>query len=86
MAPRPPPGRFTSGAFPVVHKTIKNLYLAGCDVGCLGINGSMMGGVMTASLLVGSGGYPRLLAASRRARPSATIVDPVADRPVGAPR
>lgn len=62
------PKRFTSGAFPVVSASVDNLYLAGCDVGCLGLNGAMMGGVMTAALLLGSAGYPRLQAAIRRKR------------------
>jgi phytoene dehydrogenase-like protein len=46
---------------------IRNLYLTGTDASVLGVMGALMGGVATASLLVGPGGFLRIM---RAARPS----------------
>ncbi len=44
---------------------IKNLYLTGSDVALLGIMGALMGGVLTASCLLGRFGYPEVMRAAR---------------------
>ena len=44
---------------------IRNLYLTGSDVALLGIMGALMGGVLTASCLLGSLGYPEVMRAAR---------------------
>ena len=44
---------------------IRNLYLTGSDVALLGIMGALMGGVLTASCLLGSFGYPEVMRAAR---------------------
>jgi phytoene dehydrogenase-like protein len=53
---------------------IKNLYLTGADAATLGVMGALMGGIATASLLLGPAGFPQIMraaAASKwRARPS----------------
>lgn len=41
--------------------SIRNLFLTGCDVGTSGINGAMMGGVMTAAKILGTFGLPRVM-------------------------
>lgn len=45
---------------------IRNLYLTGADVASLGVMGAMMGGVATAIQLMGSAGYPRIVAEARK--------------------
>ena len=44
---------------------IENLYLTGSDAALLGIMGALMGGVLTASLLVGSFGFLEIMRAAR---------------------
>jgi phytoene dehydrogenase-like protein len=44
---------------------IKNLYLTGADAGILGIMGALMGGVATASTLLGAAGFPAIMRAAR---------------------
>jgi phytoene dehydrogenase-like protein len=43
---------------------IRNLYLAGADAGLLGVMGALMGGVATASLLLGSAGFLKIMRAA----------------------
>ncbi len=57
--------RLMKNAFPT-RTSFKNLYLTGCDVGSVGINGALMGGVMTTASILGAAGFPRLLAAAKR--------------------
>ena len=45
--------------------TIPNLYLTGTDAALLGVMGAMMGGVATASLLLGPAGFIEIMRASR---------------------
>lgn len=45
---------------------IEGLYLSGSDAGCLGIVGAMVGGVGAACQILGSRGFPLLLAALRK--------------------
>ncbi|MEZ6093371.1 MAG: hypothetical protein R3C03_03915 [Pirellulaceae bacterium] len=42
--------------------SVKGLYLTGSDVGMPGVNGAMMGGVMTAARILGVFGFPRIFA------------------------
>ena len=42
---------------------IPGLYLSGCDAGCLGVVGAMMGGVGAAAQALGPQGFPRIRAA-----------------------
>ena len=44
---------------------IRNLYLTGTDASVLGVMGALMGGVATASLLAGPGGFLRIMRAAR---------------------
>ena len=44
---------------------IQNLYLTGSDAALLGIMGALMGGVLTASLLLGSFGFLEIMRAAR---------------------
>ncbi len=60
------PERYKAEAFPI-KTSISNLTLTGCDVLSVGINGAMMGGVLTAARLLGPIGFPRLLRAARLA-------------------
>jgi all-trans-retinol 13,14-reductase len=46
--------------------SIPNLYLTGTDAGLLGIMGAFMGGVATASALLGSAGFMEIMRAVRR--------------------
>jgi all-trans-retinol 13,14-reductase len=48
---------------------IRNLYLTGSDVLILGIMGALMGGVLTASRLMGPLGFPRIMRAVRAGSP-----------------
>jgi all-trans-retinol 13,14-reductase len=48
---------------------VRNLYLTGADAGLLGVMGALMGGVATASLLLGSAGFLEIMRAANR-RPS----------------
>ncbi len=43
---------------------ISNLYLTGADAGVLGVMGALMGGVATASLLLGSAGFLKIMRAA----------------------
>ncbi len=52
---------------------IPGLLLSGCDAGCLGIVGSMMGGVGAACQALGPTGFPRILAALRAVQPPITV-------------
>ncbi len=55
---------------------IRNLYLTGTDAGMLGVMGALMGGVATASTLLGPAGFPEIMRAAKRpnaARGPATI-------------
>lgn len=45
--------------------SIRNLYLTGTDASVLGVMGALMGGVATASLLVGPGGFLRIMRAAK---------------------
>jgi phytoene dehydrogenase-like protein len=45
---------------------IRNLYLTGADAGLLGVMGALMGGVATASLLLGSAGFLEIMRAARK--------------------
>jgi all-trans-retinol 13,14-reductase len=45
---------------------IKNLYLTGTDASVLGVMGALMGGVATASLLLGPGGFLRIMRAASK--------------------
>lgn len=45
---------------------IQNLYLTGTDASVLGVMGALMGGVATASLLVGPGGFLRIMGAASK--------------------
>jgi all-trans-retinol 13,14-reductase len=47
---------------------IRNLYLTGTDAGMLGIMGAMMGGVVTASRVMGSFGFVQIMRAANSAR------------------
>jgi all-trans-retinol 13,14-reductase len=47
---------------------IRNLYLTGCDVGLPGIMGAMMGGVVTASCLLGRVGFFEVMRAAHSTR------------------
>jgi phytoene dehydrogenase-like protein len=47
-----------------VNTPVRNLYLTGSDVGVLGIMGALMGGVMTASRLLGSFGFFEVMRAA----------------------
>lgn len=51
-----------------VKTSLPGLYLSGSDVGTPGINGALMGGVVTAAKLLGAAGFPRILAAASRRR------------------
>ncbi len=44
-----------------IKTSLKNLYLTGSDVGTPGVNGALMGGVMSAAKLLGPLGLPRLM-------------------------
>jgi all-trans-retinol 13,14-reductase len=44
--------------------SISNLYLTGADAGLLGVMGALMGGVATASLLLGSAGFLKIMRAA----------------------
>ena len=44
---------------------IRNLYLTGADAALLGIMGAVMGGVATASLVLGPAGYPEIIRAAK---------------------
>jgi all-trans-retinol 13,14-reductase len=44
---------------------IQNLYLTGSDAALLGIMGALMGGVLTASLLLGAFGFLEIMRAAR---------------------
>ena len=48
---------------------VEGLFLSGQDAGCLGILGAMMGGVGAACQVLGSRGYPMILAALKNAAP-----------------
>jgi phytoene dehydrogenase-like protein len=50
---------------------IKNLYLTGADAAVLGIMGALMGGVATASLLLGPAGFLRIMSAAALSKPGA---------------
>ena len=70
------PERFKGPAFGP-HTSIPGLLLTGCDVGSLGIIGSMMGGVMATAAALGPLGFPRILAsAAKRASPSSVETAP----------
>lgn len=60
------PERFRSKTFGT-QTPIPGLFLAGSDVVSLGINGAMMGGVVTTAALLGPTGFFRILAAAKRA-------------------
>lgn len=66
---------------PITSRTpIDGLHLAGCDVASLGIVGAMIGGVIAASGILGSAGFPRIMAKVGRGPAAATPV-PAARRP-----
>ena len=44
---------------------IKNLYLTGTDAAVLGVMGALMGGVATASLMLGPAGFPKIMRAAK---------------------
>ena len=46
--------------------TIPNLYLTGTDASILGVMGALMGGVATASTLLGSTGFIEIMRAARK--------------------
>ena len=48
---------------------IRNLYLTGVDAGLLGVMGALMGGVATASTLLGPMGFFKIMRAAMSARP-----------------
>jgi phytoene dehydrogenase-like protein len=48
---------------------IRNLYLTGTDASILGVMGALMGGVATASTLLGPAGFPEIMRAAKRAKP-----------------
>jgi all-trans-retinol 13,14-reductase len=50
--------------------TIPNLYLTGTDAGLLGVMGALMGGVVTASTLLGGAGFMEIMRAVNRYRPA----------------
>jgi phytoene dehydrogenase-like protein len=43
---------------------IKNLYLTGADAAVLGVMGALMGGIATASMLLGPAGFPQIMRAA----------------------
>ena len=49
---------------------IRNLYLTGADAGLLGVMGALMGGVATASTLLGPMGFLKIMRAAMSARPT----------------
>jgi phytoene dehydrogenase-like protein len=49
---------------------IRNLYLTGADAGLLGVMGALMGGVATASTLLGPMGFLKIMRAAMSARPN----------------
>ena len=49
-----------------VNTPVRNLYLTGTDAGSLGIMGALMGGVLTASRLLGPFGFFRIMRAASR--------------------
>jgi len=49
-----------------VNTPVRNLYLTGADAGSLGIVGALMGGVLTASRLLGPFGFFRIIRAASR--------------------
>jgi phytoene dehydrogenase-like protein len=49
---------------------IPNLYLTGTDAGLLGIMGALMGGVATASTLLGAAGFMEIMRAARQNQPA----------------
>jgi all-trans-retinol 13,14-reductase len=53
---------------------IRNLYLTGTDAALLGVMGALMGGVATASMLLGSAGFLEIMRAVNRARTPAGAI------------
>ncbi|HTC65072.1 MAG TPA: NAD(P)/FAD-dependent oxidoreductase [Candidatus Saccharimonadales bacterium] len=51
---------------------IPHLYLTGADAGLLGVMGALMGGVATASTLLGTAGFMEIMRAVRSKRPART--------------
>jgi all-trans-retinol 13,14-reductase len=53
-------------SWPKVATPVRHLYLTGADVASLGIMGAMMGGVATTARLLGTLGFFRIVAASKK--------------------
>jgi all-trans-retinol 13,14-reductase len=62
------PDRFRKSWF-MPRTPVRNLYLTGTDAAVLGIMGALMGGVATASTLLGAAGFPEIIRAANRPRP-----------------
>ena len=62
------PSWLATGRFGV-RSSVRGLLLTGTDVGAPGVVGAMMGGALTAAVLLGAAGFPRIMAAAR-ARPT----------------
>jgi len=52
---------------------IAGLYLSGSDAGCLGIVGALMGGVGAAANILGSSGFPRIMASVKAFEKRASV-------------
>jgi phytoene dehydrogenase-like protein/NAD(P)H-flavin reductase len=60
-----------------VRTPIAGLYLSGSDAASPGVPGALMGGVAAASQILGPLGFLRIMAAARRAKPSAAKAAPM---------